>query len=415
MAAQRTIRDFDDSNYDPFQSDEINFGAHPDPYPVIAGLRADSPVHEGGYRAQFGLQGIPFPGVKTFTIVGSDEITTALTDQARFSNAAYIPMMGTSFGMGSISVLDNPEHGQWRRIFQKIFLPKQIKFWGDSVVAPVVDGLLSSFIKDGCADLVQQFTIRYPFEVIYHQLNLPPDDVKVFQRLAIGQTDFMTPGRAVEAGEKLGEYFKGLIELRRCEPGDDLVSLLANTEIDGEYLPEIILLSFLRQLMNAAGDTTYRGSSILLTCLLNNPEQLDAIRQDRSLIAAAIEEALRWDGPVLVQTRMAREDMVLGGVAIPKGSVLDVVAGSANRDPDLFENPDQFNIYRKRKPHWTFSRGPHICVGQHLARIEMTRAINALLDRTEDLRLDPDKPPVDIRGTMMRVPAHIYVRFKGNF
>ena len=172
-----------------------------------------------------------------------------------------------------------------------------------------------------------------------------------------------------------------------------------------------MLISFLRQLMNAAGDTTYRGTSILLAALLRNPDQLEAIRQDRRLIAQAIEEALRWDGPVLVQSRMAKVDTELGGKTIPAGSLLDVVAGAANRDPAVFPAPDKFDIFRKREPHYSFSRGPHLCVGQHLAKVEMTRAMHAVLDHLPNLRFDPDKPEAEIRGSMMRAPKHLFVRF----
>ncbi|MFV0645917.1 MAG: cytochrome P450 [Sphingomonadaceae bacterium] len=405
------IEDFDPPAYDPFQADEINFGAIDDPYPVIHALRSKAPVHKGYYNEHFNVGTSPHPGAERFTIVGTKEINECLTDQNRFSNAAYRANIGTTFGMGSISTMDNPEHGRYRRIFQKIFLPQHVKKWGDAIVDPVVRDLMKPFIDKGEADLVQQFTILYPFEVIYRQLNLPESDVRTFQRLAIGQTDFMNPERSQEAAKKLGAYFAALVEKRRSTPGDDLVSLLANTELDGEYLPDLVLLSFLRQLMNAAGDTTYRGTSILLTALLNNTDQLEAIRKDRSLIAPAIEEALRWDGPVLMQTRMAAVDTELGGMHIPAGSVLDVVAGAANRDPEIWDNPDQFDIFRKRDAHWSFSRGPHICVGQHLARIEMTRAMHAVLDTMPNLRLDPDKPAPQVLGCMMRVPEHIFVRF----
>jgi cytochrome P450 len=172
-----------------------------------------------------------------------------------------------------------------------------------------------------------------------------------------------------------------------------------------------VLISFLRQLMNAAGDTTYRGTSVLLTALLENPGQLDAIRADRSLIPQAIEEALRWDGPVAVQLRMAAVDTELGGVPIPAGSLLDVVAAAANRDPAIYADPDRFDIFRDRKPHFSFSRGPHICVGQHLARVEMTRALHAVIDHLPGLRFDPDHPRARIQGSMMRVPRHLHVRF----
>lgn len=405
------IQDFDDAGYDPFESDEINFGTTDDPYPAIAAWRAEAPVIEGDYRSKMGLVSALYPDRKIYTVVGTDEILATLTDTDRFSNGAYKFNLGVTFGEGSISTMDNPEHGRWRRIFQKIFLPQYVKQWGGTIVDPVVAGLMDKFIGRGEADLIDEFTIRYPFEIIYHQLALPEADVRTFQRLAIGQTDYVNADKAIEAGRKLGAYFVDLIQARRANPGDDLVSLLATTSVDGEYLPEIVLVSFLRQLMNAAGDTTYRGTSILLTALLENPDQFDALRENRDLIPQAIEEALRWDGPVAVQLRMAKVDTNLGGVDIPAGSLLDVVAGAANRDPAIYPDPDTFNIFRDKKPHFSFSRGPHICVGQHLARVEMTRALHAILDRLPNLRFDPDRPRPDIRGSMMRVPKHLYVRF----
>ena len=405
------IQEYDDPSYDPFIADDINFGDTPDPYPLIAQWRAQASVLEGDYRPKMGLQSATYPDRKSFTVVGSDEVLTVLTDTDRFSNHGYRFNIGETFGQGSISVMDNPEHGRWRKIFQKIFLPQYVKLWGDTIVDPVVNDLMAGFVGTGRADLIEQFTLLYPFEVIYRQLDLPAADVRTFQRLAIGQTDYMHIDKAMEASRKLGDYFTALVVERRRNPGEDLVSLLANTEVDGDYLPELVLISFLRQLMNAAGDTTYRGTSILLTALLENPDQFDAVRADHKLIPLAIEEALRWDGPVAVQLRMAKEDVVLGGVEIPAGSLLDVVAGAANRDPAIFPDPDRFDLFRDRKAHFAFSRGPHICVGQHLARVEMTRALIAVMENLPNLRFDPDQPRPEIRGSMMRVPRHLHVRF----
>jgi cytochrome P450 len=410
MAGTVRIQDFDDAHYNPFASDEVNFGDHLNPYPRIAELRRAGPVHEGSYRSMMGLPNALMPSRRHFTVVGTDEIIASFTDTTRFSNAGYKFNLGVTFGR-SISTMDNPEHGRWRRIFQRIFLPQYVKTWGDTIVDPVVHGLMDLFLPQLRADLIEQFTLRYPFEVLYRQLNLPREDVRVFQRLAIGQTDYVNSDKAIEAGKKLGVYFRDLIAARRERPGDDLISLLALTEVEGDYLPEDVLVSFLRQLMNAAGDTTYRGTSVLLTALLENPDQLAAIRADRGLIAQAIEEALRWDGPVAVALRMAAEDIVLGGVAIPAGSLLDIVSGAANRDPEVWEDPDRFDIFRPKKPHFSFARGPHMCVGLHLARVEMTRALNAILDNIPNLRFDPDRLPPQIRGCMMRVPRELHVVF----
>lgn len=404
------IQDFDDPDYDPFAADAVNFGDHEDPYPIIAKLRSEGAIHQGSYRGLMGLPDALMPDRKFFTLVGTEAITRALTDEESFSNAAYAFNLGVTFGR-SISTMDNPEHGRYRRIFQRIFLPQHVRKWGDSIVDPVVTELMDQFLPNGRADLISQFTLRYPFEVIYGQLALPESDVRVFQRLAIGQTDYVHEDKAREAGRKLGDYFRQLVEARRADPGDDLISLLATTEVEGEYLPEDVLISFLRQLMNAAGDTTYRGTSVLLTALLTEPERFEAVRADRSLIPLAIEEALRWDGPVAVQLRMAKRCMVIDGVDVPAGSLIDVVAGAANRDPALYADPDRFDMHRPKRPHFAFARGPHICVGQHLARVEMERALNAICDRLHNLRLDLDAPAPMIRGSMMRVPHSLHVLF----
>ena len=146
--------------------------------------------------------------------------------------------------------------------------------------------------------------------------------------------------------------------------------------------------------------------------LLANPEQLAAVVADRSLIPQAIDEALRWEGPVVSTIRHVARDVTLDGVDIPKGAILNVVLGSANRDPEKYLEPDRFDIFRDRSVrNLAFATGPHVCIGQHLARVEMTRALNALLDRLPNLRLDPSKPAPDIRGHILRVPEHIHVVF----
>lgn len=407
------IVDIDDPNFNPFFSDEVAFGDIEDLYGTLSELRRKGSVHETDYRMLFS----PYPDVtlrqfKHYTVLGYDEVSTVLNDPATFTNQAFRYNLGESFGR-SISTMDAPEHGRYRRIFQKAFLPQTIAKWGESLVDPVVKNLMDKFVDRGEADLVQEFTLYYPFHIIYRQLDLPQADIGTFHKLAIAQSviaiDFE---HGAEAGRKLGDYFKGLVAERRSHPGDDLISTLAAAEVDGEKLPEEILISFLRQLVNAGGDTTYRGTSNLLVGLLTNPDQLEALRQDRSLIPNAIEEALRWEGPVGLTWRMSTRDVTLAGVDIPAGSVIDLIQGAANRDPARFPNPDVYDLFRERKSrHFAFAAGPHICIGQHLARLEMTRALHAILDRMPNLRLDPDKAPPEIRGFMMRVPKHIHVRF----
>jgi cytochrome P450 len=413
MNAVRHLEDFDDAAFDPFVADEAMFGHCPDPYGPLAELRRQGPVHALNYRVFMGEPpDITSSDVEHFTVVGYDEVNQALREVETFSNRAYLRNIGISFGR-SVSTMDAPEHPRFRKIFQKAFLPNVVSKWGESVVDPVIDSLMAGFEKRGTADLVQEFTFHYPFQIVYRQLGLPPDEVKTFHKLAMAQILVSVDvAHGTEASRKLGTYFDALIEERRRNPGSDLVSVLAQAEVEGERLPQDVLISFLRQLVNAGGDTTYRGTSVLLTGLLSNPDQLEAVRQNRALVPQAIEEALRWDGPVLIQTRMALRDAELGGVKIPRGAFLDVAAGAANRDPQRFPDPDTFNISRKPEHrHFAFAFGPHVCIGQHLARVEMTRALHAVLDRLPRVRLDPERPAPQIRGIMMRVPKHIFVRF----
>ena len=413
MSTLPILQDFDEPEFDPFIADTAMFGECPDPYRRLAELRAAGPVHALDYRVHMGLPPDHTLGdLQHFTVVGYEEVQRCLGDPLLFSNKAYLRNLGISFGR-SVSTMDAPEHPRFRRIFQKAFLPQVVARWGEPIVDPVVRSLTDRFIDRGRADLVQEFTFHYPFQIVYGQLALPRADVATFHKLAMAQilVSVDVP-HGTEASRKLGEYFKALIGERRARPGDDLVSVLACTEVDGEYLPEDVLVSFFRQLLNAGGDTTYRATSVLLCALLSQPEQLEAVRRDRTLIARAIEEAVRWDGPVLIQTRLATADTTLGGVHIPAGAVLDVAAGAANRDPERFPDPDRFDLFRKpAHRHFAFSYGPHVCIGQHLARVEMTRAMHAILDRLPNLRLDPEQEPPVIRGIMMRAPEHIHVRF----
>jgi cytochrome P450 len=413
MTALPPLRDFDDPDFNPFFAESAMFGDHLDPYPLLAQLRSRGPVVEGDYREFVGLHGdLTMPAVPNYMLTTYEACSKALLSPEVFTNNAYSFNLGASFGK-SVSTMDGEEHGRYRRIFQKVFLPQHVREWGSTVVDPVVDDLLEGFVHTGKADLVSQFTLHYPFGVIYRQLDLPPEQGKVFHKLAIAQTLIsILPDVGREASNKLGEFFPRLIDQRRANPGDDLVSLLVQAEVDGEYLPEEVLVSFFRQLVNAAGDTTYRGTSVLLTQLLRHPDQLAALREDRSLLPNAIEEALRFDGPVIDQARWVATDTELLGVPLKGGSIAHVLAGSANRDPAMFDAPDEFDIRRPNaKRHLAFSVGPHICIGQHLARVEMTRAVNAILDRLPNLRADPDAPPPQLHGAMMRVPHSLPVVF----
>lgn len=406
--------DLQDKSFDPFEVEKLSLGDYDDPYPRLHELRGQGTVIKGSYREQFTeVANIFSDDEEQYLVLGYDAVYKTLTTPDIFTNrGAYLRSLGRSFGR-SVSVMDPPEHGRYRRIFQKAFLPNVVAKWGETIVDPVTVELMNAFINRGEADLAQEFTRHYPFQVIYRQLDLEPEQAPVFHKLAIAQLlSIIGAPQGDEASANLGAFFEELLARRREKPGQDLVSLLAMTEVDGEHLPDDVLISFLRQLINAGGDTTYRGTSVLLVGLLSNPDQLRAVVANRDLIPQAIEEAMRWEPPVNSVPRYVARDTELDGVRLREGAIVDAVIGSANRDPTKFEQPDQFNIFRDLSArHLTFATGPHVCIGQHLARIEMSRALNAILDRLPGLRLDPDKPAPDVRGHLLRVPEHIHVVF----
>jgi cytochrome P450 len=412
-AADLHLEDLEDAGFDPFALERLTQNEVVDPYPAIHALMAKGRVHRGSYRDLFGLGPDALAGREHYMVLGYDLIQQVLLDSTTFTNReVFIHNLGRSFGR-TVTVMDAPEHGRFRKIFQKAFLPHVVAKWGESVVDPAVDELMSCFVHRGEADLVEEFTHHYPFQVIYRQLELDPPQAPVFHKLAIAQLlASVGAPQGTDASEKLGRFFEQLLAAKRANPGDDLVTHLATVEADGERLPDDVLISFLRQLMNAGGDTTYRATSVLLTGLLTNADQLAAVAADRDLIPQAIDEAVRWEGPVTSTWRYVARDVTLDGVPIPEGAILNVVLGSANRDPDKFQDPDRFDIFRQRSVrNLAFATGPHVCIGQHLARVEMMRAMNAVLDRLSNLRLDPTRPAPAIRGHLLRVPEHLYVRF----
>jgi cytochrome P450 len=406
------IEDLADASFDPYLSDEMVFGDTPDPYPQIAALRAQAPVIADDYRRVVGIPSIDGddapPHYLALSFAAVDQI---LNDPVTFSNRSFEPTLGAAFGH-TVSVMDPPEHTRYRKILQQAFRPSVVQAWGADIVAPVVDELVSVFRDTGKAELVEQFARPYPFTVIYRMLGLPPEDIEVFYKLTVAQIiTYPTMDNALDASAKLGRYFSAMLAARRADPGADVVSVIATTEVDGEPLPDEVAISFLRQLINAGGDTTFRTTAILLTGLLTHPDQLAAVRADRSLIGAAIEEALRWDGPVLASSRLATADSVVDGVPVPAGAFVDLLYGAANHDPAVFPDPERFDLHRPKHRHFGFAFGIHNCLGQQLARLELTRAVDAVLDELPHVRLDPDFPTPHARGAMMRTPKELRVVF----
>jgi len=410
------IEDYRDRSYDPYTA-ALTLGGEghiTNPFPQLKAMRQESSIWSGDFRTHFQVNpDLTTKHIPHFTALGYREIQSILSDAKSFSNQAYATNLGVYFGR-SVTVMDPPEHARYRLLFQKAFLPSMLSAWSKEMVPNIIKRHIDPFAQIGRADLVKDFSLLFPFTFIMELMGLPEEDRAVFQKLAFGQI-FITfdPEHGMEAVSKLKNYLTELVHLRREQPisENDFIHTLATAEIDGERLPDDVVIAFFRQLMTAGGDTSYHAFSNLLVALLTHPEQLEAVRRDRKLIAQAIDEGLRWDGANLFISRTPAREVTLAGVTMKPGDIIDVVIAAANRDETQYPEPDRFDIFRDGKRHLAFGVGPHVCIGQHLARMEMTIALNAILDRLPNLRLDPAVPDPVIRGFTLRAPDSIPVVF----
>src|SRR5262245_33975256 len=347
-----------------------------------------------------------------FMVYRYDEIAEVLRDHETFSSGIIVDVFGDVFGKRVMLGMDEPEHGRYRSLVSKAFTQRALARRQDELVERVANALIDRFASRGRAELVREFTFPYPTQIIAGLLGLPREDYPQFQRWSISLLSILVNReRGLAASQALRDYFVPILEARRREPREDLISRLAQAEIDGQRLADEEIFSFLRLLLPAGVETTYRSTGNLLFGLLSNPDQLDAIRSDRSLIPQAIEEAIRWDAPLLIITRVATHDTELGGVPIPAGSSVMPMLGSANRQEDRYPDPDRFDIFRAANTHVSWGLGVHVCLGMHLARLEMRVAVNRLLDRLPGLRLDPAGDDPHIRGHVFRSPTSLPVLF----
>jgi len=403
---------------DPFAAFDQAAGAGVvrDPYPIFAEMRRECPVHKGNFGQRFGL---PEPEsmmsqVGYYTALSYEAVQQVLLDGETFSSSGYAPTVGMLMGH-SILEMDEPEHGRYRALIQQAFGLKVMEHWETAIVAPIVNALIDRFAARGRAELVRELTLPFPIQVIAAMLGLPQADLPRFHRWAVELISITVDiGRGIEASQKLRDYFAGVLAERRVEPRDDVISVLAHAELDGQRLTDEEIFAFLRLLLPAGAETTYRSSSTLLFGLLTRPEQLAALRTDRGLMKRAIEEGLRWEPPLTGIARLAMRDCQLAGVPIPAGAVVSVCLGAANHDETRWERPDEFDLFREQKPHMAFAYGAHTCLGMHLARMETRVMMNALLDRLADLRLDPSAEDVHITGLGFRAPRALPVLFDAN-
>ena len=379
-----------------------------DPYPTYHRLRALDPV----YRSPLGF----------WVLTRYEDVIVALRD-ARFGKEALGELVAQRQGVESagtrLSMLDRdpPDHTRLRALVNKAFTSRVVDALRPRV-QQIVDELLGRVEGGGRMDLIEDFAYPLPVIVICEMLGVPLEDREHFKSWGLDiarglDALLMPPGsdvhrRAMEARKAIAAYFRTLIAERRGAPRADLLSSLIATEEAGDRLSEDELLATCILLLIAGHETTANliGNGVL--ALLRHPDELRRLRQDPGLIQSAVEELLRYDGPVQRTARIPSEDISIGGHVIPKGELVMPFIGAADRDPEQFPDPDRLDIARADNRHIAFGWGIHFCLGAPLARVEGQIAVNALVQRFPRLAVATDAPEfrqsLTLRG-LTRLPV----------
>ena len=362
-----------------------------DPYAVYEELRRKDPVH------WMRLAG-------SWVLVNYRDVDMVLRDHRRFGNAGrdfgYLPYI-------SMLDLDPPEHTRIRGLVAHGFTPRSVAAL-ESRVQQTVDRLLDDLARRERFDIIRDFAFPLPVIVIAEMLGVPPEDREQFNEwsnvVALTVDPLLNTAQVRQVRQTVEEmfaYFEDVAADRREHPRDDLVSVLANAEEDGERLSREDLLINLVLVLAAGNETTRNLIGNGTLALLENPAELQRLRDNPGLLDSAIDELLRYDSPVQLDGRIARERLEIGGKRISAGQRVICLLGAANRDPDVFPNPAVLDIGRSAANHVAFGRGIHYCLGSPLARLEARVAFTALLRRFKSLRL-ADEPryrnQVTLRG-----------------
>jgi cytochrome P450 len=381
-----------------------------DPYPLFAQRRREAGVFEGSVMDWSKTPESMMPE-QLYAAVSFEAVNRVFRDGKVFNSHIYDSTIGLFIGP-TILAMEGKTHWEHRSLVSAAFKSKSLLRWEPEIVRPVVNALIDEFIDAGEADLVRDFTLEFPTRVISKMLGLPEEDLPWFRKRAVELISYtVNYRRAFEASAALKDYFLVQIEKRKSNPTEDIIGDLVSAEIDGEKLDDEAIYSFLRLLLPAGLETTYRSSGNLLFLLLTDPGQFQAVQADHELIAPAIEEALRFETPLTTVQRYAAEETELEGVTLPEGAVIDVCIGSANRDEKRWERSEEFDIFRKRLPHISFAAGEHTCMGLHLARMETRVALEGLLTRLTNIQLMTGDNP-HIAGHPFRSPTAIPVNFE---
>jgi cytochrome P450 len=303
--------------------------------------------------------------------------------------------------------MEPPDHTRVRRLVSKAFTPRRVESLRERIQS-LMDGLVDGVLGSGEVDLISRVAEPLPVAVIAALLGVPDSDLHLLRPWSAEiclMYELNPPDeyarRAVRASEEFGAYLRELSRERRAHPRDDLISALGQVVDQGDVLTEDELVGTCVLLLNAGHEATVNMTGNGWWTLFRNPSELARLRADHALVPRAVEELLRFDTPLQMFERWVLEDFELHGVRVPKGAELGLIFGSANRDPSVFDRPDELDLTREPNPHVTFGAGIHYCLGAPLGKLELETSFRTLLGRAPHMELvrEPSwKPNYILRG-----------------
>jgi cytochrome P450 len=337
------------------------------------------------------------------------DVVAALRDHPHFSSVQQFPPgfepRGPFRGATTMLFSDPPVHTRLRKLVSRDFTPRRIREL-EPRIREITSQLLDAVEREGEFDVMADLANALPVMVIAEMLGVPPEQYATFKHWSdtIIAGDNVLPGTEppaafFEASNALRAYFIAEIEKRRQKPGADLISALVQAHEETDVMSADELIAFVLLLLLAGNETTTNLIGNGMNALLRHPDQLALLRREPALLPRAIEEMLRYDGPVQSTVRFTRETVELGGTEIAPNTGCFIIVASANRDPAQFPDPDKFDITRDPNDHVAFGEGIHFCIGSPLARMEGAVAIGAVLARFPKLRLANPDAPLTYKGS----------------
>ena len=395
------------------------------PYPMLAEKRSKCPVMQGDVLLENMVPSMAdymMTGRPTVSLFRYKDIHAVLMNPSDWLSHIVGDGFGAAVDNMLLTAMDGADHDKFRATLQKPFIRSEIRKLIETMIRPVaVNEFIAQLRPKRKADLLREFALPFPIRAMYAYFGFPHEEDLLsnlaswaIQVVAAPQADpeiaKITVPQSLVAGQSIYDTLLPIVQAYRMrgEMRIDILGYMMQVEHEGKRFTDEEITAFIRMLLLAAGETTTRSIANMIVQLLEYPDVLEEVRNDRTLVAKAVMETMRRDPTAAALARVAARDLELNGTKFTKGTAVLLSIAAANRDPQTYEDPDRLWLKRPMRPLLSFGFGPHMCMGMHMALAEMEVALNAILD-LPNLRFDPAYPRPEIRGLNMRGPDAVHV------